>query len=72
MSAPVDGYLTRAQAAALLTSWGYPVAVQTLANKAANDNAGNGPPYTTTGWRTIYYTEKDLRAWFEKQRRRVG
>jgi hypothetical protein len=43
---PPKEWLTRRQAANYLTSLGCQISHRTLANLAANNNAGKGPPYT--------------------------
>lgn len=64
-------WLTRKQAAAFLADIGCPISPKTLAIKAANDNAGRGPAFTRSGWRSVRYEPADLRAWAEKQITRV-
>ena len=66
-----SSFLTRKDAARYLTSIGCPISYQTLANLAVNNNAGRGPPFTVTGWRTIYYRREDLDAWAKVRTRRV-
>lgn len=71
MDAPgEDEYLTRREASAYLKSIGDPLAVQTLANMAANNNAGGGPPFISIGWRTLRYPKKALNAWAAARKRR--
>lgn len=67
-----DQWLSRKEAARFLCSIGCPVTWTSLAHKAANQNAGGGPPYTVTGHRTIRYLVADLRAWAAKAARRVS
>lgn len=63
-------WLTRKMAAAFLTSIGAPLAPQTLAKLAANNNGGNGPPFTRTRWKIVRYRKADLRQWAEANSRR--
>lgn len=60
---PKPVYLNRKEAADYLTSIGCPMAPQTLANMASNNNAGKGPPYTKVSWKKIHYLQSDLDAW---------
>lgn len=55
--------MSRKQAAAFLTALGHRIAEKTLRNMASNKNAGHGPPFTRTGWRSLYYTRVDLEVW---------
>ena len=55
--------MSRKQAAAYLTSLGTRLSEKTLANLASNNNAGKGPSFTRSGWRTLYYFKADLDAW---------
>jgi len=64
-------WLTRKEAAAFLTRIGCPISVWTLAQMAVNNNAGKGPAFTRTGWKTLRYEPADLRAWAEKKITRV-
>lgn len=64
-------WLTRKQAAAYLTQEGFRISVGTLANKAANSNAGHGPPFDRRGWKAVTYNRNDLDAWLAKQTQRV-
>ncbi len=66
-----DDFLTRKQAAAYLTKIGCPISYATLANRAAHNNAGKGPPFTRTGWRTVRYRKQDLDAWAYRNTERV-
>ncbi len=56
-------WLTRKEAAKYLTGLGYPIAAGTLENLACNNNAGGGPSYRRTGWRTVRYHTRDLEKW---------
>ena len=55
--------MSRKQAATYLTSLGTRLSEKTLANLASNNNAGKGPSFTRSGWRTLYYFKADLDAW---------
>ncbi len=61
-------WLTRQEAAAYLTELGFPIAAKTLANMASNENAGGGPVFTRSGWRTVRYRHEALEEW---SRRRI-
>ncbi len=60
-------WLTRKQAAAFLADIGCPISPKTLAIKAVNNNAGKGPAFTRSGWRSVRYEPADLRAWAATQ-----
>lgn len=64
-------YFTRKEAAEYLTSIGCPTAPQTLANLASNGNAGGGPPFITSGWRTLRYARTELDAWAKRRIKRT-
>ena len=64
-------WLTRKEAAKYLATLGCPMSPKTLANLAANGNAGKGPPFTRARWTIARYTKGDLEAWAESQMRRV-
>lgn len=67
-----DGkWLTRKAAADYLTSIGCPISARTLELKGANQNAGKGPPFHRTGWKTLRYNKSDLDAWAFKVTKRV-
>lgn len=55
--------MSRKEAARYLTALGHRITDKTLANLASNNNAGNGPAFTRSGWRTLFYTRADLDAW---------
>ena len=63
--------LSRKEAAAYLESLGVKLAPGTLANMAANNNAGGGPPFTQQRWNRVWYRRGDLDAWAATQLRRV-
>lgn len=58
-----DGWVKRKEAARILTDMGYPVTAEQLAQMAENNNAGAGPPFTRTGWRSVWYHINDLKSW---------
>lgn len=66
-----DKYLTRKEAAAYLASIGCPLAPKTLANLAANNNAGNGPPFIHRGRGERHYPVSGLREWAQRAARMV-
>jgi hypothetical protein len=59
-------WLTREEAAAYLRRIGCPISGKTLANYAANGNAGHGPAYRRSGWRTVRYCQSDLDSWVQR------
>jgi len=65
-------WMTRKEAAAYLTSIGCPVSPKTLANRASNSNAGDGPPFVSSGWRSIRYAQADLDLWASFKRQVCG
>lgn len=65
-------WLTRAEAAEYLTGIGVPIKERTLAKYAEDDNAGGGPPFTRSGWRSIRYEKVDLDAWAAKKKRKIA
>jgi hypothetical protein len=71
-SKPVKDWMSRKEAAAYLTRIGYPIAPKTLANMAANNNAGNGPAYLRARWRVVQYRRADLDLWVNREMVRVG
>jgi hypothetical protein len=66
-----DDFLNRKQAAAYLRSQGCPIDHNRLANMAMKQNAGQGPPYTRYGWRTVIYSKAELDEWRRKRAVRV-
>lgn len=58
-----DDWLSRKQAATFLEKIGCPIAVQTLANMAANGNKGRGPSFTRVRSGIIRYHKRDLHEW---------
>lgn len=68
---PADKWLTRKEAARFLSGLGCIVSTQSLANMAARDNAGRGPPFHRTGVNIVRYLETDLRGWAYSRMKRV-
>jgi hypothetical protein len=65
-------YLDRKECARYLSELGINIAPKTLANLAANSNAGNGPPFVRTRWSRIYYNRADVKRWADKQTERIA
>lgn len=66
---PADNspWLDRRAAAAYLTGMGRPIAAKTLANWACNNNAGGGPAFVRSGWRTVRYQQCALDKWVRRK-----
>lgn len=60
---PLKDFYSRKEAAAYLTANGYPIAPQTLANFASNENRLNGPAFERIGWGNVRYARVDLDEW---------
>lgn len=71
MASPFPLWLTRKQAAAYLAQAGFRITTGTLANKAANNNAGKGPPFERHGWKSVMYNRDELDTWRRKETQRV-
>lgn len=65
-------YLTRGQTAEYLRAQGMRCSERHLANLAANNNAGNGPPYYRTRWTKVFYSREEVAKWWLEQVERVG
>lgn len=65
-------WLTRAEAAEYLTGIGCPIKERTLQKMAEDENAGGGPPFTRSGWRTVRYEQADLDTWANKRKRKIS
>jgi hypothetical protein len=65
-------FLSRKEASAYLAKIGCPLSVQTLANLAANQNAGNGPPFLRIRKKIVRYQKSLLDEWAYKHTTRVG
>ena len=63
--------LSRKEAARHLTSLGYTIAPQTLAEMASNNNAGKGPPFVKFGWSQVKYRKSELDNWAKSRMREV-
>jgi hypothetical protein len=72
MNALVEPPLSRKDAASYLTSIGCPISPKTLANLAAEDNAGGGPPFTRVRQKRVWYSREDLATWAKGQFERVA
>ncbi len=68
---PLKDFYSRKEAALFLTSIGQPIAAQTLANLAGNNNAGKGPVFDRIGWGNVRYARADLEAWAAARTTRV-
>ncbi len=64
-------WLNRKEAAAYISERGIKISAKTLANLAANGNAGKGPAFTQARWRTVLYARADLDSWLAREMRRV-
>jgi hypothetical protein len=73
MSTPYDSkeYLDRKECALYLTAIGVKISAKTLANLAANNNAGEGPPLIRTRWSRVYYRRIEVEAWAKDQTERI-
>jgi hypothetical protein len=63
---PASEKFDRKEAARYLTTRGHRISPQTLANLAANNNAGGGPGFTHVG-KHAFYDRRDLDAWFDQR-----
>jgi hypothetical protein len=64
--------LSRKEASEYLASLGWPVAHQTLANMASNNNALKGPPFVRFRWNRVAYRREDLDEWVRRQSTKIG
>jgi hypothetical protein len=62
-------YMSRKEAAAYLTSRGYPITAKTLANRAS---MGNGPAFRRVRLTLVEYARADLDVWRARQVEIVG
>ena len=69
MATPYDRneYLDRKQCAIYLSDKGFRISAKTLANWAANNNAGDGPPFHRVRWVRVYYKRTEVDAWAEEK-----
>jgi hypothetical protein len=64
---PVKDWLSRKEAAIYLSSIGCRISPRTLANLAANNNAGKGPPFKRFRWKLVQYRRLDLDTWAQRE-----
>ena len=64
-------WLSPKEAARYMANLGCALSHRTLGNLRSNNNAGKGPPFFRSGWRTIRYLKADLDAWVKKHAVRV-
>jgi hypothetical protein len=64
---PPKDWLSRKEAAIYLSSIGCRISPRTLANLAANNNAGKGPPFKRFRWKLVQYRREDLDAWAKRE-----
>ena len=69
---PEKEWLSRKEAALYLDRIGCPMTARNLEKKAANNNAGKGPPFSRVGWKAVRYKRIELDAWAVAQTVRVG
>lgn len=62
-----ETWLTREEASIFLHDRGMPLSVGYLAKMASAKNAGDGPPFVRSGWRTIRYAQSELEAWIKRK-----
>lgn len=65
-------FLSRKEAANFLRGIGCPVSARTLEKMAANNNAGNGPPFRRFRWKSVSYAKADLIAWADRETVVIG
>jgi hypothetical protein len=65
-------WLNRKDAARYLSSIGCPIAPQTLAKLASNNNSGKGPPFNRFRWNRVAYKRVELSLWAAQQTTRVA
>ena len=63
--------ISRKEAARYLARIGCPLAPQTLANMASNNNKLDGPPYIRNGWKSVLYRKCELDAWAAARRKEI-
>lgn len=71
MPLPEDTWLSRKAAALYLTRGGFYITHRTLDMMATHNNAGKGPPFIRTSWKSVRYNQAELDAWAKKQTVRV-
>jgi hypothetical protein len=60
-------YLTRGECAEFLKAQGLRMSDRHLANLAANNNAGGGPPFYRTRWSKVFYNRLEVIEWLKKE-----
>lgn len=65
-------FLSRKEASSYLAKIGCPLSVQTLANLAANQNAGRGPAFLRIRSKIVRYERAVLEKWAYEHTTRVG
>lgn len=70
-SKPDKDWMSRKEAANYLTRIGFPISARVLEKKAANNNAGKGPPFDRLGWKRVRYAKADLDDWAKRETVRV-
>jgi hypothetical protein len=71
-SKPEKEWLSRKEAALYLDRIGCPMTARNLEKKAANNNAGKGPPFSRVGWKAVRYKRIDLDVWAKAQTVRIA
>ena len=64
---PVKEWMSRKEAAHYLEQIGCPITARGLEKRAANNNAGKGPPFSRIGWSAVRYNRSDLDSWARTQ-----
>ncbi len=74
MPTPYDNkeFLNRKDCSRYLECLGLKLAPKTLANLAANNNGGDGPPFVRTRWSKVFYNRAEVEAWAKTQTVKVG
>lgn len=65
-------YLTRGECAEFLRLQGMRVSERHLANLAANNNAGEGPPFYRTRWTKVFYSREEVVTWLQAHTVRIA
>lgn len=66
-----DEFLSRKEAAKLITRMGFSMSPVTLSHMAANNNAGKGPPFVRFGWSQVKYRRRAVEAWVKSKMEEV-
>jgi hypothetical protein len=64
-------WLCTKEASSYLKTIGCFISPKTLANLRNNNNAGKGPTFSRTRWKTVRYLKADLQAWAAQNVERV-